>query len=78
MPLKLNLDAVDRIARFIVGMACIYIGLIGHSLVNNTIVPVLVGLFGVINLGVVIFAHYPVYSIAGICTYSDKKRYSHF
>ncbi len=73
MPLKRNLHTVDRIARFIIGLACIYIGFIDHSIINNTIVSILVGLFGLLNLGVVIFAHCPVYSIAGISTYSDKK-----
>ncbi len=68
MRFEKNLHIVDRTARAIVGVACFYVGFIDPVMIENDIVSVLVGLFGVVNLGAALFSHCPAYSLAGIST----------
>jgi hypothetical protein len=72
MKISRNLHTIDRVARIIVGMGCIYIGFIDTVMIYSDIISGIVGLFGVVNVGVAVFSHCPVYKLAGISTYSSS------
>ena len=71
MTIKRNLHSLDRLARTIIGVGCIYYGFIDHNLITNTLISVLVGLFGLVNIGAAIMSHCPVYGISGLSTYKE-------
>ena len=65
-----NLHTLDRVARILIGIACVYVGFFEQALINNQIIAILVGVFGVVNVGASLFSHCPVYKLAGISTYA--------
>ena len=75
MPMKFsrNLSNLDRLVRFCLGIALIYLGLFSGYIENNVLV-VLVSIFGVINIFSAIINHCPVYNLANISTYRDKPK----
>ena len=66
-----NMHQIDRVVRLIVGLICVYIGFLDLSLIQNRLVAVVVGIFGVVNLWAFITSRCPVYSAAGFST-ADK------
>jgi len=69
MALERNMHTIDRAARIIVGLACVYIGFFDKSMIGNDLISALVGVFGVVNVGAAILLHCPVYRLAGISSY---------
>ena len=65
-----NLHTLDRLARLLIGAACVYVGFFEQALIDNQIIALLVGAFGVVNVGASLFSHCPVYKLAGISTYA--------
>ena len=68
MIVKPNLSSLDRIARAVVGVVCVYLGFINQALTINDTLNLLIGLFGIINLFAAVFSYCPVYKMAGIDT----------
>lgn len=74
MPIKRNLHTLDRLTRIVIGVTCTYFGFVDHSIITNTTISILIGLFGVINIAAAITSHCPVYGISGISTYKDENK----
>lgn len=66
--LPANMHRIDRFLRFMVGLACLYVGFIDWGLIPNAVISVLVGVFGVVNLGSALVGFCPVYRLGGIRT----------
>lgn len=73
MRLSVNLNSIDRVFRFSVGVICIYIGFIDSNLIPNQMVAVLIGIFGVTNIFAAFTSHCPVYAACGISTAKTQK-----
>lgn len=69
--LKRNLHNIDRIIRVVLGLGLVYVGFIEPSVIGNDIAAILLGLFGVVNIGAGLVAHCPVYNLAGISTHKN-------
>lgn len=63
-----NMHVIDRILRTGIGMAYVYVGFVEWSLIPNAVISVLVGLFGVVNLGSAALGFCPVYRLGGVRT----------
>ena len=70
--IKRNLHNLDRLARVIIGIGCIYVGFVDTSIISNSVVSMLVGAFGVINIIAAAISHCPVYNLAGLSTCPTK------
>ncbi|MDX1811330.1 MAG: DUF2892 domain-containing protein [Gammaproteobacteria bacterium] len=73
MKIKRNLHTLDRLARLTIGVVCIYIGFFS-GLMENQMVSVIIGIFGVINVYAFSVASCPVYSVCGISTVNAKQQ----
>lgn len=69
-----NMSFLDRLLRAIAGIMLIYIGFIATHLVHNTIINLLLGLLGLLNLAASLTAFCPVYKLANFDT---EKRNNH-
>jgi len=69
---KRNLHNLDRLARVIIGIGCIYVGFVDTSIISNNVVSMLVGIFGVVNIFAAAISHCPVYNLVGLSTCSTK------
>lgn len=65
---KPNLHYLDRLVRVVIGIACIYVGFVDTSIISNSLISTLVGIFGIINLIAAAMAHCPIYHLVGIST----------
>ena len=74
MKIKRNLHNIDRIARLVIGVVCIYVGFIDTSIIGNSLVSTLVGIFGIVNIYAGLVASCPVYSLTGLSTYREKNQ----
>lgn len=72
MFLKRNLHVIDRLVRVVLAAIFIYLGFIEHSVINNSLIAILIGIFGLVNLFAGITSHCPVYALAGLSTYKDQ------
>ena len=68
MKYKNNMSGLDRIVRVFLSLACIYFGFVDSSLINDSLLRVLIGGFGIFNLLVIAVGVCPVYFLAGINT----------
>jgi len=72
MLFKRNLHTIDRIARLVIGVVCVYVGFINTSIIDNTLVSTLVGIFGIVNIFAGFVSACPVYSLVGFSTFKNK------
>lgn len=73
--LKRNLHNIDRITRIILGIGLVYLGFIDRTYIGNDLAALLLGVFGVINIGAALVSHCPIYNMAGISTFhSDENK----
>lgn len=63
-----NMHIIDRLLRFVIGLACLYAGFYDWGLIPNSVVSILVGCFGVMNLASAVVGVCPVYWLGGIRT----------
>jgi len=70
--IKRNLHNLDRLVRVVIGVGCIYVGFFDTGFISNTVVSMLVGAFGVVNIIAAALSHCPVYNLAGLSTCSTK------
>ena len=73
MAIKRNLHWIDIIVRVVIGVALVYIGFVDTSYIANSTVRILLGVFGAVNLVAAAVRSCPVYALAGISTYREKK-----
>jgi len=73
---KRNLHTIDRIARVLIGVTCVYVGFFNTSLIDNNIVNILVGIFGIVNIYAGFVSSCPVYSLVGFSTFRNKEETS--
>lgn len=71
MSIQRNLHVLDRTARALVGVGCVYAGFVDTALIGNVTISILVGVFGVVNIGAAVFSHCPVYKLAGISSCAE-------
>jgi len=64
-----NLGNLDRLIRFAVSIALIYIGFFATHLINDPLFNFLIGAFGVLNLVSVALGVCLIYTAAGISSY---------
>ena len=62
------MSLLDRGIRVFVSLACIYIGFVDTTLVEDSLLAALIGGFGVFNVLVVLVGVCPVYFLAGLST----------
>jgi hypothetical protein len=63
---------LDRILRIIAGLVLIYIGFFATEIVDNTLINILLGLLGLLNVAAALTAFCPVYTLAHISTDKNK------
>ena len=66
--MKRNLHTIDMSIRFVVAGICIYLGFFDNTLIQDSILAMAVGGFGVINLIAASLRFCPFYHLAGIST----------
>lgn len=73
-----NMCSIDRILRLAVGIALLYIGFIdpGFLGIKSQLLSVLLGVFGLINIGSAFMGHCPVYKIAGLSSLGKQDKNS--
>ena len=71
--MKRNLHPLDRLLRGIIGIVFTGFALLNGDFIEEPILEVSIGLFGVLNLISLLSGWCPVYHVAGISTYKDKK-----
>ncbi len=63
-----NMNRIDQVIRLLLGMAMVWFGFLDHSLIEDPFYGLLLGLFGVLNIGSALMRTCPVYMLAGIST----------
>ena len=63
---KKNMYPVDRVLRIVFAAILIYFGFIDVTWISNMIVPVMLGVIGIINLVFSVIGYCPVYTLANI------------
>ncbi|MCF2949918.1 DUF2892 domain-containing protein [Paraglaciecola aquimarina] len=72
MKLTQNLNLIDRSARGIIGVLVTLFALFNGSYIEEPIIEILLGIFGVLNLISLFSGWCPVYQIAGLSTRSER------
>ena len=67
-----NMCLLDRTIRIIVGITLVYLGFFDSTLVADTVLSVLLGIIGLVNLGSALLAYCPIYHLANISTAASK------
>jgi hypothetical protein len=63
-----NMGTVDRLIRTITGLAMIYFGFIDQSVIGNSTIAVIVGIFGIISIAFAYIAFCPIYTLGNVST----------
>ncbi|MBU2237934.1 MAG: DUF2892 domain-containing protein [Gammaproteobacteria bacterium] len=71
--MKRNLHPLDRVIRGVVGIVFTGFALFNGNYLEEPVLEVLIGVFGALNLVSLLSGWCPVYHVAGISTYKDKK-----
>lgn len=71
--MKRNLHPADRLVRGIIGIFFTGFALLNGDFINEPILEASIGIFGFLNLISLLSGWCPVYHVAGISTYKDKK-----
>ena len=74
MKITRNACLADQLVRGAIGIGCSFFGFIDTAYINNSVIAVLVGLFGLLNIFTAITAHCPIYRLAGIHTSPDESQ----
>lgn len=67
-----NINYFDQFLRTLAALACIYFGLIDSTYIEDSLLAMGVGIFGILNLIAACIGWCPVYTIAGISSYKPK------
>jgi len=71
---KKNMCALDRAIRVLFSLVCIYFGFIDTSIINEPLLAMIIGGFGIFNFAVIFIGICPVYHLAGISTHKEIKK----
>lgn len=66
--IRRNMGTIDRLIRVITGLAMIYFGFIDQSLIGNSTIAVIVGIFGIISIAFAYIAFCPIYTLGNVST----------
>lgn len=69
-----NLNMFDQVIRLLIAAVCIYFGFIDTSLVQENVLALGIGIFGVLNVIAGVIGFCPVYKLAGINTYQPEDK----
>lgn len=62
------MGTIDRLIRTVTGLAMMYFGFIDQSLIGNTTIAVIVGIFGIISIAFAYIAFCPIYTLGNVST----------
>lgn len=68
-----NMGRVDQVIRLTVGLIFIYLGFVNQGLIGDRLYAIMIGIFGVINVGSAFFRFCPFYLMAGLSTIPKAK-----
>lgn len=68
MQLKCNMGKIDKAVRLVIGCVLIYLGFIDRTIIPDSMIAIIVGIIGVINIVVASVGVCPAYSMANIST----------
>ena len=70
MMLQRNMCLIDRGIRTLVGVFMLYVGFIDPGLIgiHSQALGIVLGIFGLVNVGSVLLGHCPFYAITGLST----------
>jgi len=63
-----NMGTIDRIIRVITGLVMMYLGFIDQSIIGNTTIAIIVGIFGIISIAFAYIAFCPIYTLGNVST----------
>lgn len=66
------MGTIDRLIRVITGLAMIYLGFIDQSLIGNSTIAVIVGIFGIISIAFAYIAFCPIYTLGNVSTAAES------
>jgi len=72
MTITANMCTLDRTARTVIGIVFIYIGFMDTYLDIDDLIRILLGIFGIINIGSAYLAFCPIYKLANLSTLKKK------
>ncbi len=64
----LNVGRFDQILRLGIGAALVWVGFFDTTLIDDRVVAIIIGLFGLLNIVAALFRVCPFYTLAGINT----------
>lgn len=67
-----NLNLFDQVIRLLIAAVCLYFGFVDTSFVQENILALGIGIFGVLNVIAGLVGFCPVYKLAGINTYRPE------
>ncbi|MDH4100949.1 MAG: DUF2892 domain-containing protein [Nitrospirota bacterium] len=70
---KKNMGSIDRVIRFLVGVILIAVGFFKQEVIGDTLYAILLGIFGIINLGSSFMSYCPFYHLADVDTTKTKQ-----
>ena len=70
-----NMCTIDRILRVSVGIALLYVGFIDPDILGfeSTLVSIVIGVIGLMNIGSAFMGHCPVYKIANLSSLGKQE-----
>lgn len=68
MVFKINMCFLDRTLRVVAGFVLLYFAFFDTTLLNNMYIKILIGFFGLLNMGSAFFGHCPIYNLANLST----------
>jgi len=66
--IRRNMGTIDRIIRVITGLVMMYLGFIDQSIIGNTTIAIIVGIFGIISIAFAYIAFCPIYTLGNVST----------
>lgn len=70
---KKNMGRLDQVVRFLVGVILIYLGFFKQEVIGDQLYAILIGIFGIINLGSSFMSYCPFYHLANVDTTGSKQ-----
>lgn len=65
---KRNMGMIDRLIRVATGLVMMYVGFIDQSIIGNSTINIIVGIFGIISIVFAYMAFCPIYTFGNIST----------
>lgn len=71
---KKNMNTIDRMVRLFASVVLIYFGFVEINWITSSLVPVVLGVFGIANLLAAITGFCPVYVLANLNFYKEDQK----